>query len=209
LPIDKQKSFKSGDLWRASQQADTQPELQQFVSVIAGVLAACKDIVLLITTQKNIKDDPHTGKFTSIAEDGSSRLNSSKQLNIVNSLILHLIDKWNIAEPVDVIIDRSQAFGLDPQQEGIRKDQIRMHYGKLKTNAPDVRMVAADDNGIAFRDVLLLPDYFGYLVRKYRRTNTDGALPDVLSGKIPFYIMSFDLPAMIAAAKAKEEVSAK
>jgi hypothetical protein len=216
LPGDKQRNFKSGTLWRIFRQAtnpssavspseeDDQPELAQFISVIVNTLVQCKDIGVLISTHKNIADDSHTGKITSIAEDGTARINESKQLNLVNNLILRLMDLWSIKDSVDIVIDRSQALGLDPQQEGISKNQFRMHCGRLKTGTPEIRMIAASDTNISFRDLLLLPDFFGYLVRKYRSTNIDRVLPDILSRRNLHYLVPFDLPAMIAAIRTGE-----
>lgn len=198
------KSYKSGDLWRAVTKARKRKPLQglprdlPLAATIALELMNCSHIVQLITTQKHVKALPAPGGTKTISEDGTERVIASARFNLVQNFILRLIGEWKpSAEPIDIVIDRASDLGLHREQEGIAEDQFNMHVGRIKEGVPTTRLIGGSDTGPALRDLLLLPDFFGYMIREYQQANTAHALAKVFSDEIPFHLVAFDVPEMI------------
>lgn len=209
-PQDATASFKSGRLYGAYEtslrRGRSDGPLLAFVGIIAECLGHRQHIMQLLTTHLHVRGTPET-KLTAVLPNGDVKANTSKQLNVVNNALRRLIDEWKPARgPVDVVIDRAAALGLSPGQQGIQPHQFNMMRGPLKPgDSIEVRIIAGSDTEPTLRDLLLLPDFFGYLTRMHQQAghspNLDAAIEQVLSGQTPFLLAPFDLAAMISAAK--------
>jgi hypothetical protein len=204
-------SFKSGKLYKAYEAAingnSTKEPLATFAGVIAKFLGQRSHIMQLLTTHLHVRESPEF-KLTAVSTSGAVSTITSKQLNVVNNGVRRLmLSEWKpVRGPVDIVIDRAQALGLDPAQQGIQPHQFNMFRGKLAPTDPfEVRIIAGSDTESTLRDLLLLPDFFGYLTRMHQQAghspNLDVGIGKVLSGETPFLLTPYDVPAMIAAAK--------
>lgn len=202
--------FKGALLFGSRKKAAHYP-MQHYVF---HALTQSQGVGLFVTSSNEIKahKEKATGSLTLIAEpgDGNSGSVIGTELPFLQAFLKKVANDWKLGEiEVDAIIDRSARLGSDPNQRGIEPNSFEVWGpGKLNrlsdgtdSNAhcdTSFRFIMADDDGVTFRDLLLLPDALGYLGMKGGAFNA--AIQQVKNGN-PGWVYFADLPGLKQAAE--------
>lgn len=202
--------FKGALLFGSRKKAAHYP-MQHYVF---HALTLSQGVGLFVTSSSEVKAHKKkaTGSLTLVAEpgDGNSGTVIGTELPFLQAFLKKIANDWKLgAIEVDAIIDRSARLGSDPAQRGIQPDSFEVWGpGKLNrlsdgTESKDpcdtaFRFIMADDDGVTFRDLLLLPDALGYLGMMGGAFAV--AIQQVKTGN-PGWVYFADLPGLKAAAK--------
>jgi hypothetical protein len=202
------ESFKGRDIMRPEVQRDS----ARVISVWCRSLQFIEDIKIAATTGKGQKKISKNAKarFTLISDQSCSKLPrilEGRELSTMIHLILKMaIDLKISGGQVDVIIDRSEQFGMAPRKRRLPNDvmevfgpdrlDVRPGGSQASLKCPAMFRLIADSDEGPFRDLLILPDCYGYLLN--RETNHAELYKSLL--KEPVLFLPFD----IARAKAQQ-----
>jgi hypothetical protein len=170
--------FKGRDIMR--------PEVQRLsapvISVWCQSLQLVEDIKIAATTakgQKKVSKDAKA-RFNLLPDQSGSgrpRILEGRELSTMIHLILKMAIDLKIGpKQVDVIIDRSEQVGMAPKKRrlpvglmevfGPSRLDIRPGGGQASLECPAMFRLIADSDEGPFRDLLILPDFYGYLVNR-------------------------------------------
>jgi hypothetical protein len=176
----RERSFKSGKLYGAARDAQTddqKAELAELAGVTSQALESCTDVAQVFMTNDSLRNAPPS-KMTFVRSGQPPLISTSGQLSMILNAVRALVVKWSSKGAlIDVVIDRSMALGLDPRQQEIRADQFSASRTQLLNDPYEVRLVAGADTEPTLRDLLLLPDFLGYVIH---RSWADGNMGDVI-----------------------------
>ncbi|MGK5085389.1 hypothetical protein WDW37_19045 [Bdellovibrionota bacterium FG-1] len=168
---------------------------------------------LFVTSSKEItaQNKTLTGGITLNAEpgDGVGGRVKGRELPYLMGFLKKMAIDWGLGSvDADAIIDRSAQFGADPRQRGIDPNTFEVWgpetLNRLSDGSPSAvicdtrfRFIMASDEGVTFRDLLLLPDAIGYLGAKGNAF--EAAKQKVREGN-PGWVYLADLPGLKAVA---------
>lgn len=171
-------SFKGRDIVRPEVQRDSGP----VISVWCRSLRLVEEIKIAVTTAKGQKKISKNAKarFNLIPdrpELARPRILEGRELSTMIHLILKMAIHLKIGpKRVDVIIDRSEQVGMAPKKRhlpvglmevfGPGRLDIRPGGGQASLGCPAMFRLIADSDEGPFRDLLILPDLYGYLVNR-------------------------------------------
>jgi len=199
--------FKGRDIVRPEVQRNSAP----VISVWCQSLHLVEDVKIVATTGKGQKKISKSAKarFNLVPDQSGSRrprILEGRELGTMIHLILKMaIDLKISGGQVDVIIDRSEQFGMATKKRRLPNDVMEV-FGPSRLDARPggsqaslkcpamFRLIADSDEG-PFRDLLMLPDFYGYLLS--RETNHGELYKSLL--KEPVLLLPFDI------ARAKEQ----
>jgi hypothetical protein len=195
-------SFKGRDIVRPEVQRDSAP----VISVWCQSLQLVEDIKIAATTAKGQKKISKNAKARfNLTPDQSElecpRILEGRELSMMIHLILKMaIDLKIGSKQVDVIIDRSEQVGMVPKKRrlpvglmevfGPGRLDIRPGGGQASLECSAMFRLIADSDEGPFRDLLILPDFYGYLVnRKMKHAEWYSALLKETVLLVPFDIV--------------------
>jgi hypothetical protein len=135
---------------------------QPLVMIIGKTLLPPARLFIVATTTGNVKGSRAKVVIRSASNSGRPLEVRGPELKVVLHFIRQLGDKLQLGR-ADVILDRSQALGLDIRTRRLGDGCFEGFFGKLTDGGPDLAIISDSDDGV-FRDALLLPDFAGYLL---------------------------------------------
>jgi len=201
-------SLKALDLKRPEVQRDYAP----LVGIWCGSLQLVQDINIVATTAKGVKKTKHSKARLRMIYDqpasGRPPIIEDRELNAVIHLVLKTAIGLGIGpRQVDVVLDRSEQIGMSPGKRrlptgvfevmGPSRLDIQPDGSRASLECPAKFRLIADSEQGPFRDLLMLPELYGYLLL-YGIMN-DKKLYESLE-KEPYLLLHLDIE------KAKEEI---
>jgi hypothetical protein len=153
---------------------DNIKEYRSYRPIICDGLRNMK-IIMMATTSKKIKSirKDIRSRLRVSSNDGTKEYIEGPELGIIINLIKKAAMRLSFDDDqIDVVIDRSNQYGADPGKRKLDKDTFEI-FGPGKFNRKldrtisdiycpsDFRLIFNSDQG-CFRNLLLLPDSFGY-----------------------------------------------
>lgn len=166
-------SLKGRDLF-GSEQRPTHEPLRAFVDRCASEVPA---IELLLTTNTALTDTyktitGHLKAQRADDPDAPPRPVLGRELMPLLSAIRAVVkDRHKEPDLVTVVVDRSAQLGLSPSQAGLGEGQFEGFEGTLKDGERTTyKIISASDETPLLQDLLLVPDAFGYLLKREMTT---------------------------------------
>jgi hypothetical protein len=196
--VSRDESFKGKNLLHIFSDSAFRP----LVLLVGKALAPPARIFIAATTIKNVQESKAKVVIRSAKDNGRPLTVSGPELKVAVNFIRQLGD--DVVGPtgrLDVVLDRSQALGLDAGTRHLESGQFEGFFGKLVDDGPDFAVVPDSDGGV-LRDALLLPDFAGYLLVHKTPDQMKNERVTVTSGT-PFFfreVLSSELASAVSSA---------
>jgi hypothetical protein len=153
--------IKGQNIWRD----DLKPEFMGLVGALEETLRPPVRVFVCATTQGNLKERAARATITTTpvaGADGDGRPPrvQGPELAVALNFVLRLCQDLGERVRADVLIDKSQALGLDNAKRGLSAGRVELLHGPLKTDGPVICLVSASDSEHS-KDLVLLPDFCG------------------------------------------------